>query len=122
MEYYRPIDPSTAERMSPKVLHDSASAVGSTPRCLCPLKEVDTQFRIGPQASVVKASSGLHSGEYIIKCRSEKCGYLSKFLSPPRMIPKAYPNIFLQFHLIASTNKEVMNDLSPLEMVSCTVG
>lgn len=79
----RPIDPSTGVRMTPEVLYNTQKAhpadTSSNPTCLCSLKGINTvSSDLGFQTSVVRAVKGLHTGEYIIQCSLDRCGYVGQ--------------------------------------------
>lgn len=68
--------------MTPKMLHEhSLSDEGSNPCCLCPLKDINAPTNLDQRASLIQASVGLYSEEYIFKCSESKgCGYVGKSL------------------------------------------
>lgn len=76
----RPIDPTTGVRMTPEKLYGKNHSLDlSYPTCLCPLKDIDAvPSDLGSKSSIVQADTGLHTGEYVIKCSSSKCGYIGE--------------------------------------------
>lgn len=76
----RPIDPTTGVRMTPETLYKKKHSLDlSYPTCLCPLKDIDAvPSDLGSKSSIVQADTGLHTGEYVIKCSFSKCGYIGE--------------------------------------------
>lgn len=75
----RPIDTTTEERVTPEDLRDKLAKSGqSSPQCLCPILNPDVSLVF--QASIIRAEAGLHTGQLVVRCLSNQCGYVGERL------------------------------------------
>lgn len=79
----RPLDTKTGLRMDPVSLRKHVlSPGGSSPRCLCSFKGIDTGLGFPPSIIAQAGSTALHAKDFNFICAANECGYVGKSFLP----------------------------------------